>query len=94
MTLWARASVEIKLGLPLNTTRMATSTSSGSIFDINPYEGHPNLTEREAEVLWEYAKLSQNVKEVRRIVSHRKRVLITMSVSVDCRNASVERGTR
>lgn len=40
--------------------------SSSTVFERNPYEGHPNLTELEAEVLWEYAKLSQNVKDVSR----------------------------
>lgn len=44
---------------------MATSLSSSTIFDTNPYEGHPNLSELEAEVLWQYAQLAQNVKEVR-----------------------------
>ncbi|RPD66469.1 hypothetical protein L226DRAFT_454740 [Lentinus tigrinus ALCF2SS1-7] len=43
---------------------MATSLSSSSVFETNPYEGHPNLTELEAEVLWQYAKLSQNIKEL------------------------------
>jgi len=33
------------------------------IFIINPYDSHPNLTLTEAEVLWEYAKLAQHVKE-------------------------------
>ncbi|TBU35637.1 DASH complex subunit Dad3-domain-containing protein [Dichomitus squalens] len=37
---------------------------SGSVFEANPYEGHPNLSELEAEVLWQYAKLSQNIKEL------------------------------
>ena len=36
-----------------------------SLVQTNPYEGHPNLSELEAEVLWQYAKLSQNIKEVR-----------------------------
>ena len=44
---------------------MATTLSTSVVFERNPYEGHPSLTELEAEVLWEYAKLSQNVKEVR-----------------------------
>lgn len=44
-------------------TTMA-ALSSSAVFERNPYEGHPNLTELEAEVLWEYAKLSQNVKDV------------------------------
>ncbi|KAJ8455171.1 hypothetical protein ONZ51_g12592 [Trametes cubensis] len=43
---------------------MSTALSSSSIYDINPYEGHPNLSELEAEVLWQYAKLSQNIKEL------------------------------
>ncbi|KAJ3558374.1 hypothetical protein NM688_g968 [Phlebia brevispora] len=34
------------------------------IFEMNPYEGHPSLSELEAEVLWEYAKLAQNVKDL------------------------------
>ncbi|OSD08518.1 hypothetical protein PYCCODRAFT_1462732 [Trametes coccinea BRFM310] len=43
---------------------MSSSLSSSSIFESNPYEGHPNLSELEAEVLWQYAKLSQNIKEL------------------------------
>ncbi len=41
------------------------ATSGGSqIFTINPYEDHPSLSPLEAEVLWEYAKLNQNIKDV------------------------------
>ncbi|KAH9180739.1 DASH complex subunit Dad3-domain-containing protein [Lactarius sanguifluus] len=36
------------------------STSSA----INPYEDHPSLSPLEAEVLWEYAKLNQHVKDL------------------------------
>ncbi|KAH9945821.1 DASH complex subunit Dad3-domain-containing protein [Epithele typhae] len=43
---------------------MATSLSSSTVFEANPYQGHPNLTELEAEVLWQYAQLSQNIKEL------------------------------
>ncbi|KAI0707784.1 DASH complex subunit Dad3-domain-containing protein [Earliella scabrosa] len=43
---------------------MSSALSSSSVFDTNPYEGHPNLSELEAEVLWQYAKLSQNIKEL------------------------------
>ncbi|KAI9065367.1 hypothetical protein FKP32DRAFT_1674722 [Trametes sanguinea] len=43
---------------------MSSTLSSSSIFESNPYEGHPNLSELEAEVLWQYAKLSQNIKEL------------------------------
>ena len=44
---------------------MSTSQSGGEVFERNPYEGKHGLSELEAEVLWQYAKLSQNVKEVR-----------------------------
>ena len=41
------------------------STEAGiDLEDANPYEGHPELTKLEAEVLWEYAKLAKNVKSV------------------------------
>ncbi|GBE81729.1 DASH complex subunit DAD2 [Sparassis crispa] len=43
---------------------MSTATPSIELFGTNPYEGHPNLSETEAEVLWQYAKLSQNIKEL------------------------------
>lgn len=32
--------------------------------DTNPYEGHPELSQLEAEVLWEYAKFAKQVKQV------------------------------
>jgi DASH complex subunit DAD3 len=35
-----------------------------SSLTVNPYEGHPGLSELEAAVLWEYAKLAQNVRIV------------------------------
>jgi hypothetical protein len=35
------------------------------IFHTNPYESHESLSPLEAEVLWEYAKLSQHVTDVR-----------------------------
>ncbi|KAJ3474565.1 hypothetical protein NLI96_g12391 [Meripilus lineatus] len=41
-----------------------TAPPNTTIFDTNPYEGHPSLTGLEAEVLWQYAKLAQNVKEL------------------------------
>lgn len=37
---------------------------STQIFKVNPYENHPELTQTEAEVLWEYAKLNQLLKIV------------------------------
>jgi len=42
----------------------ATVISPDSIFDTNPYETHPSLSPLEADVLWEYAKLSHHVKEM------------------------------
>jgi DASH complex subunit DAD3 len=42
-----------------------TVTRPDSIMETNPYELHPSLSALEADVLWEYAKLSQHVKEVR-----------------------------
>jgi hypothetical protein len=49
------------------TIRMDTNaaTSNSQIFSINPYEDHPSLTQIEADVLWEYAKLNQHIKDVR-----------------------------
>lgn len=37
---------------------------STQIFEVNPYENHPELTQTESEVLWEYAKLNQRLKIV------------------------------
>lgn len=42
---------------------MASALAS-SIHDANPYEGQPGLSELEADVLWQYARLAQNVKEL------------------------------
>ncbi|KAH7929682.1 hypothetical protein BV22DRAFT_1002397 [Leucogyrophana mollusca] len=39
-------------------------TTTDEIFEINPYESHASLTPLEADVLWEYAKLSQHVKDL------------------------------
>jgi len=35
------------------------------VFDENPYLNHPSLSPIEAEVLWEYAKLAQNLKQLK-----------------------------
>ncbi|KIJ69153.1 hypothetical protein HYDPIDRAFT_123307 [Hydnomerulius pinastri MD-312] len=43
---------------------MSVSTSTNDIFDVNPYESHTSLTTTEAEVLWEYAKLAQHIKDL------------------------------
>lgn len=44
----------------------SAGTSNSQIFSVNPYEDHPSLTQIEADVLWEYAKLNQHIKDVRR----------------------------
>ncbi|KAF9246366.1 DASH complex subunit Dad3-domain-containing protein [Melanogaster broomeanus] len=43
---------------------MSVSTTTHDIFDANPYESHPGMTTNEAEVLWEYAKLAQHIKDL------------------------------
>ncbi|KAK7040895.1 hypothetical protein VNI00_009491 [Paramarasmius palmivorus] len=45
---------------------MSSPTPPGNtdIFEINPYENHPSLSQIESEVLWEYAKLAENVKQL------------------------------
>ncbi|KAH0830720.1 DASH complex subunit Dad3-domain-containing protein [Lanmaoa asiatica] len=39
------------------------STPSTTL-DVNPYESHPALSTTEAELLWEYAKLAQHIKDL------------------------------
>ncbi|KAL1947989.1 hypothetical protein VTO73DRAFT_13713 [Trametes versicolor] len=53
---------------------MSSALSNSTVFETNPYEGHPNLSELEAEVLWQYAKLSQNIKESSKLVAETRRV--------------------
>ncbi|KAI0928996.1 hypothetical protein AcW1_006065 [Taiwanofungus camphoratus] len=43
---------------------MTNVPPGNDVFESNPYEDHPHLSETEAEVLWQYAKLSQNIKEL------------------------------
>ena len=43
---------------------MAAAAEGPELEQINPYEGHPELSQLEADVLWEYAKLAKNVKMV------------------------------
>lgn len=72
---------------------MSTSLTNSTIFEANPYEGHPNLTELEAEVLWQYAKLAQNVKEVR-VPRHVRKFRLSHQIIAHCRDTPSERGTR
>ena len=41
-----------------------SSQPSNEIFLVNPYQSHASLTPVEAEILWEYAKLAQNLRTV------------------------------
>ncbi|KAF7318180.1 hypothetical protein HMN09_00326200 [Mycena chlorophos] len=41
---------------------MASPPPVNDIFTENPYAGNPSLSTLETEVLWEYAKLAQNLK--------------------------------
>ncbi|EGN95628.1 hypothetical protein SERLA73DRAFT_60664 [Serpula lacrymans var. lacrymans S7.3] len=43
---------------------MTSPVTDNEIFEINPYESQSSLTPTEADVLWEYAKLSQHVKDL------------------------------
>jgi len=47
------------------TSATTMDDANSQIFSVNPYEDHPNLTQIEADVLWEYAKLNQHIKDVR-----------------------------
>ncbi|KAJ6591821.1 DASH complex subunit Dad3-domain-containing protein [Mycena vulgaris] len=44
---------------------MSSPTPPPDVFAENPYTTHAGLSPIEAEVLWEYAKLAQNLKQVR-----------------------------
>ncbi|ESK94130.1 dash complex subunit dad3 [Moniliophthora roreri MCA 2997] len=41
-----------------------TRPGTSDIFETNPYEDHPSLSPIESQVLWEYAKLAENVKQL------------------------------
>jgi hypothetical protein len=55
----------IGVGSKYNRPGSALATTMDQIFSVNPYEDHPSLTQIEADVLWEYAKLNQHIKDVR-----------------------------
>ena len=54
----------------------AHATSLDDLLTTNPYDGHPSLSQLDADVLWEYAKLAHHVKAVRlyRLVSQMKHI--------------------
>ena len=58
------------------------------IFTRNPYESQPSLSPLEAEVLWEYAKLAQHIKNVCVII--RPSASLTNLVIVDHQNSTIE----
>ncbi|GJJ12320.1 hypothetical protein Clacol_006561 [Clathrus columnatus] len=41
-----------------------STDNNDQCMEINPYEGHPELTQLEAQVLWEYAKFAKQVKQL------------------------------
>lgn len=43
---------------------MSDSASKSNVLTSNPYESHLDVSTIEAEVLWEYAKLAQHIKEL------------------------------
>lgn len=52
------------IGINASSFLTMSTPSANDIFITNPYAGHPELTSTESDVLWEYAKLAQNVKLV------------------------------
>ncbi|KAJ3728521.1 DASH complex subunit Dad3-domain-containing protein [Lentinula raphanica] len=66
---------------------MSDSTPTGNIFEENPYANHASLSPVEAEVLWEYAKLAQNVKLVtsktRRLMNEPDQMLVSRLRSLE-----------
>ncbi|KAF7317950.1 S5A-REDUCTASE domain-containing protein [Mycena kentingensis (nom. inval.)] len=52
-------------------TLMSSPQPQSDVFSANPYLDNPNLTTLEGEVLWEYAKLAQHLKQLR----HKTRLL-------------------
>lgn len=62
-----RPATRRRVQLEVDASTFVTMTSKAidtDVFETNPYEDHPSLTTLEADVLWEYAKLSQHVKIV------------------------------
>lgn len=76
---WSHATTTVLLALPpsilgrlwphvsfhATITDMTAVAPQNTIFDVNPYEDHPSLSPVEADILWEYAKLNQHIKDVR-----------------------------
>ena len=79
-----RSLAELRTQIALS---MANADYGNEIFEVNPYEGHASLTQLEAEVLWEYAKLSQHVKLVG-IFLHFKSALLESMLTLRATNCS------
>ncbi|KAJ3841099.1 DASH complex subunit Dad3-domain-containing protein [Lentinula raphanica] len=63
---------------------MSDSTPTGNIFEENPYANHASLSPVEAEVLWEYAKLAQNVtSKTRKLMNEPDQMLVSRLRSLE-----------
>lgn len=59
-----------------------SSTVTSQEPDVNPYESHPDLSELESEVLWQYAKLAQNIKEVSNVLAFGFAIFFTLLLNL------------
>jgi hypothetical protein len=83
MDVWVKYGLDVRTSVGMENLEFSTqtaimtttATSADSIFETNPYEMHPGLSPLEADVLWEYAKLSQHIKEVRIGVSFSRKMV-------------------
>ncbi|KAE9398381.1 hypothetical protein BT96DRAFT_822141 [Gymnopus androsaceus JB14] len=66
---------------------MSSPPPTENIFEENPYENHPSLSPIEAQVLWEYSKLAQNVKQItmktRRLAEEPDQMLVSKLRSLE-----------
>jgi hypothetical protein len=69
-----------------------STQQSPQIFDVNPYENHTELSQTESELLWEYAKLNQQLKIVRLSTTSTESNAI-LSYADDSRDQTVESAT-
>jgi hypothetical protein len=52
------------MATPSNLDTLSNRSEEDTIYALNSYAEHPDLSPTEAEVLWELAKLNQRVKDV------------------------------
>jgi len=66
---------------------MSSPLPAENIFEENPYENHPSLSPIEAQLLREYSKLAQNVKQVamktRRLTEEPDQMLVSRLRSLE-----------